>query len=368
VPKSALKNIHRIQTTQILIGYLLAFATLVIFMGGFLDYDFFRGPDVRSYWEDSLSWCTPFNSFHVPAYALTIALIHSLVPQLTPVTVMMGISLAAFLCTGIIVYRIGGNLGVSDKVRYLGALLFALWPFVGLTEVVNARADLLVLALFLGGICSLLRKQLNLSALLLGLALVAHKGIWPFVLLVLAEAVLAQRIRFSTRSLLLLVFLFAPISVLWISGAIYHDSWLWILSSNLSQEIQSNSTLPVLDGLLGTFLNFTPVDLMKSAVLISVAFVAGGLAFWSWQNWKNTPYALAISAAAALLFLLLNQFEIWAALRFSRLLIIPIFYFVAGRPALNDLLHTRLWLFVGAVLLPLFLSQLAFGWYLTTIR
>jgi len=153
---------------RLLIAYLLAFLTLVIFMGVLLDYDFFRGPDVRSYWEDSCSWRTPFNPFHVPGYALTIALIHNLVPQLAPVTVMMGISLAAFLCTGIIVYSIGGTLGVSDRVRYLGALLFALWPFVGLTEAVSARADLFVQAIFLGGIYFLLRKRLNLSALLLG--------------------------------------------------------------------------------------------------------------------------------------------------------------------------------------------------------
>jgi hypothetical protein len=119
---------------------------------------------------------------------------------------------------------------------------------------------------------------------------------------------------------------------------------------------------------LGTFWNFTPVDLIKSAVLIPVAFVAGGLTFWSWQNRKNAPYALAISAAALLLFLFLNQLVIWAALRFSRLLIIPILYYVAARPAIHDFLQTKPWLFVWAVLLPLFLSQFAFGWYLTMIR
>jgi hypothetical protein len=227
---------------------------------------------------------------------------------------------------------------------------------------------LFVQAIFLGGIYFLLRKRLNLSALLLGLALLAHKGIWLFVLLVLVEAVLAQRIRVSKRSLLPLALLLAPISALWISGAIHHDSWTWILSSNLLQEIQSRSALPIFDGLVGTLLNFTTVDLVKSAVLIPIVFIAGGLAVWSWRNLKTTSYALAISAAMVLLFLLLNQFEIWAALRFSRLLIIPIFYFVVGKPALNDHLNTRSWLFVGAVLLPLFLSQFAFGWYLTTIR
>ena len=62
---------------------LLALVPLVLihwfFLGIVLDYDSMAHGDVFDYWQDSLNWREPYNSFHMPGYALTIALVRGVI-------------------------------------------------------------------------------------------------------------------------------------------------------------------------------------------------------------------------------------------------------------------------------------------------
>ena len=58
---------------------LLAVVPLVLvdwfFLGIVLNYDSMAQGDVFDYWQDSLNWREPYNSFHMPGYAFTIAMV-----------------------------------------------------------------------------------------------------------------------------------------------------------------------------------------------------------------------------------------------------------------------------------------------------
>ena len=80
---------------------LLAVVPLVLvdwfFLGIVLNYDSMAQGDVFDYWQDSLNWREPYNSFHMPGYAFTIAMVRGAIGGLlSPTTTMLAITLAAF--------------------------------------------------------------------------------------------------------------------------------------------------------------------------------------------------------------------------------------------------------------------------------
>lgn len=345
---------------------LIGYTTIAFYLGGFLQYDFLRS-DVLGYWQDSLAWQMPFHPFHVPGYPLIIAMTRGVtLGVFNPVILMMGINLLAFLASAFVVYKIIQTGGAGDEIATIGVLSFGLWPFAGLTSTVVPLADIPALFFFLTGLYLLLRSHRLSAALLLSLSLVTHKAMWIFVGLLIIVDFIYHKEFISKRNLLFIGILVLPMATLWIAGSFYHHSTTWLFSSNLKVEITSKSSLPLLDGLLGTFMEGGVKGFAKGILLLSFAAISVFFLYLSAKlKYAYFHYGIMISLSVLFLFLLLNQDEIWAAMRFGRLLVIP-FAFIANT---NMKLRKKLgWSSpIIIIFLFLFLTQFAYAWYIARV-
>lgn len=345
---------------------MVGYAMVALFLGVFLKYDFLRS-DVFSYWQDSLAWQTPFNPFHVPAYPLMIAILRGITfGALPPVGLMMSINLGAFLASAFFIYRIIQESGASDELATIGTFLFGLYPFVGLTYTVNPIADIPAMFFLLAGIYLLQHSHRMPAALLLGLSLVTHKAMWIFIGLLIISDFLHRKEYISKQNLLFIGIMLLPIGSLWILGAFYHHSITWLVSSNLKVEVAPRST-PLLDGLLGTFMKGGIKGLVKGILLLSFAVISALALYMSVKlKYEYSHYGIVISLATLILFLILNQHEIWAAMRFGRLLAIPLALIANSNITLKKISRWRSPIAI-VFLLFLLLSQFAFAWYMACV-
>ncbi len=346
----------------LMIGYVM----VALYLGVFLQYDFLRS-DAFSYWQDSLGWQTPFHPFHVPAYPLMIAILNGITSgTLHPIGLMMSINLGAFLASAFLVYRIIQAGGASDELAASGALLFGLWLFVGLTYTVNPLADMPAMFFLLAGLYLLQRSRRLSAALLLGLSLVTHKAMWIFVGLLIVAEFLFRKEYISKRNLLFIGVMLLPIGSLWILGSFFHHSIAWLFSSNLAVEVASKGSTPLLDGLLGTFMEGGIKGFVKGVLLLSFAVMSALTLYMSVKlKYEYFHYGIVISLAVLILFLILNQGEIWAAMRFGRLLVIPLALIANTKIAFKKI---SWWSFPAIfAFLFLFLSQFVYAWYMARV-
>jgi hypothetical protein len=348
-------------TSLLIVGY----AAIALFLTSVLRFDFF--PEIRGYWQDSLNWQTPFDPYHVPGYPLLVALARGITfDSLPAVPLMMGVNLIAFLVSVWLIFRLVEASGASPKQAAIGAYLFGLWPFVGLFYTVDPGADLPAIALLLGGVLAIINSKTWAGSFLLGLSLVTHKAMWPFVCFIVASEVLYTRSGFVRKNRGALAIIFLPIFFLWLFGTFYHSSPAWIVSANVSTEIASRSTLPILDGVLGTLKRGGIKGIAKGGVIVGSSLIAILLLICSWRSRNRfSRLGAAFALASLLLFVVLNSFEIWGAVRFSRLLVLPLIW--------NDIEARRfdsLWknpIALGLGLTSLIVSQFAFAWYVAKV-
>ena len=352
-----------ITLTVLAVGYL----TILIYLSVFLNYDLMRS-DVLSYWQDSLDWRTPFDPFHVPGYPLLLAILRGIsFGILPPLYLMVAVNSAAFLGSGWLIMDILNDSGTSKVFASVSALLFGLWPFVGLTYTVTPLADLPAIFLFLLGLYLLQRSRWFWSAFFLGISLIFHKALWPIAALILAADFIYRQEYFTKRNVIITALVLLPLGSLWLAGSVYHQSLGWILESNLKVEFITKNNFPIVDGIIGTLMSGGIKGLIKGTLLLGFFAVSTG-AIWMAVRNKGAlrGWSLGIAIAICLLFLVLNQNEIWAAVRFSRLLVIPL----AG---ISPLAQTRLeesrtfMIFVISLLITLFLSQFFYSWYLARV-
>lgn len=354
-----------------IISLIITFCAAYYIMAAFfvigLQHNIFQG-DVFGYWQDSINWRTPYHSFHVPGYPLLIALLRSITFNvLSPILTMWIINLLAFVISIYLVYKIIENLIADKKTAFISAFLFGLWPFVGLTYTVIPLADLPVICLFLVGLYDLQRSKYLPAGVFFGFALVTHKAIWIFVFLIVAFDFIRRKEYFSTQNFILLVATMLPLTILWLFGSSYHHSYLWLISSNLNIEVASRGNLPILDGILGTFLDGGLKGVFKGMILIAFLTVTVGAVFANIKLPSIFRYwGIAIALGVLALFVVLNQMEIWAAVRFSRLLIIPLAIglsrYINGWVSNKN--HTAL---IALAMVILFISQFGYAWYIARV-
>ena len=118
------------------------------------------------------------------------------------------------------------------------------------------------------------------AAILLGLAMVANKGMWPFAILLTAGHITSVR---STSSLLSGGMMALPASILRFLGALHLDSALWLFTSNIGFEIQSTISLPVLDGVVDGILFGGVSGIGKGVIVLGVALLALGVIKRAWE-------------------------------------------------------------------------------------
>jgi hypothetical protein len=360
--KARLTNFY-VSASLMIIGYALIAAYFILV----LEYKFLQS-DVLGYWQDSLNWREPFHPYHVPGYPLLIALMRGILfISTSPVLLMMAINFLAYIASMFLIYQIMFISGVGEKYSTCAVYAFALWPFVGLVYVVDPLADMPVMTLFLLGIYSLIKSQVCLSFMVLGLSIVTHKGIWPFALLIIVAYLIRQKPALSKHLIMALLLMFLPISILLISGSFYHHSLFWLLSSNLETEIKSHGNLPIFDGILGTFSQGGFKALFKGGLILILTFTSAALIY---INYRTKPmffqYGMVISIAVLTLFVLLNRYEIWAAVRFSRLLILPIIWLMGYRSNLSKS-PVLSWPIIATLALMSLASQFAYAWYMAKV-
>lgn len=346
---------------------MIGYAMVALFFDTFLQYDFLRS-DVLDYWQDSLAWQTPFHPFHVPAYPFMTALLRGMTfGTLPPVSLMMSINLGTFLASAFFIYRIIQGGGASDELAAIGTLVFGLYPFVGLTYSVNPLADIPAMFFLLAGIYLLQQSHRMFAALPLGLSLITHKVMWIFVGLLMISEFLSHKGYISKRNLLFTGVMLLPIVSLWILGSFYHHSITWLISSNLEVEVASKGSIPLLDGLLGTFMEGGIKGTGKGFLLSGFAAISAFATYMSIKlNYKYSYYGITISLAILILFFILNQHEIWAAMRFSRLLVIPLAFIANTNPTFKKLSWWRSPATI-TFLLSLLLSQFIYAWYIARV-
>jgi hypothetical protein len=339
----------------------VAFAVVLFDFAVVLHFDRFRS-DVAAYWRDSLAWTAPYDEFHVPGYPLLLAGVRGLTGSaLAPTTVMTVVAFLALLI-GVAATYLATRPFASPRVAAVAALLFALWPLVGITDGAYPIADVPAMTFLMVGLACLVRDKPVGAGFGLGAAAVTHKAMWLAVALLVVGYIRAQR-QHRQRGVLLVAVTAAPLLALWAGGAIHHRSLSWLFSANFTAEGHSGSDLPVFDGLFGSFLfggGAQKVKALLAAGVTTLGVAVIVMTIRSRASWKW--YATALAALAALLGVVLNQHEIFAVVRFGRLLCFPLALLAARY--LDDVRLDRWRLGAGASVAILFGSQLAFAWYI----
>lgn len=344
-------------------GYLGVFLVF-----SWLEFNFLQS-DAQAYWQDSLTLSEPFHPFHVPGYPVVIALFRILTGfRFAPIFYLQLIALLSFCLALFLVFEISKIGSGSNGVSLISALLFMLWPMVGLTYVVYPVADSLAMALYLLGVYLLLKERPVPGALAWMGALFVHKAMWIFVVISFLMWVSQPRSGAIKRVLIYGAIIFAPLLLFTVLGSFYHHSLTWIVSSNLNVEVSSKSNAILFDGLLGTLGKGGLSALAKGGIIMSQLMLAGYVAFQAIKH-KNQgwEFGFAIGIATLILLTFLNQYEIWAAVRFGRLLAIPI----VGGLSISRFFETPKAAAFGnisVVLLGILLyaSQLFYAWYMIT--
>ena len=319
--------------------------------------------DIVLYWTQSLAWRTPFDSDHVPGYPLIIALVRLLTANRLPaLPLMWGLAAAANALGAVAVYAVVVRYA-DERIAFGSVVLYLLWPLVGTTYVVYPVADGTALALLTAAAGLLLSRRFHWAALLLGVAAVIHKGTWVFAVLFVFAAMVTERRRMPWGALLILAL---PLTALWIAGMrVAHYSPLWLVNVSIPIQFGSRSQFPVMDGLLGTVLYRGARGLVKGVVLwahvalivaLWVAVVRGRVQATRW-------YAVAILSGMSFLYVGLNQDIVWAAVRFSRLLAVPIGW-EAGIRWRDRPRGARDVPIAAAIILLLLAMQFAYCWYM----
>jgi len=310
--------------------------------------------DVRSYWFQSFTWRSPFSAWWVPGYSLVIALVRALtLGRLKPLTVMVSLGGAAYLVAVITVHRIARAVG-SDRAFEI-ALLFALFPLVGLTYAVFPISDIGAIACFFLAILAMERERWGWFTVWMAAALLFHKVMWffgpPLLLMAFVKHPAARRV--------------VPLAVVpllaWIvGGAMKFHGWLWFIRFNVETHTSLKQGMPVFGGLLETLEIGSPTKLAKGAVIVSTLLAAliTGVLCARRRLWLG----VWIAGVVAFLVAGVNAYEIWIAVRYSKLLVIPWAMLASGPPQ-----PRRRWPPLAAMLLAaltLLGSNLAYGHYL----
>ena len=307
--------------------------------------------DVHRCWTESLRWKTPYDPYWAPGYPLLLAAIRGLTfNMLQPLQIMWLVSLVAYIVSVITVYRFAAYEKYAYPLRL--AVLFAIFPFVGVIWSVYPTSDISAIAFMLLAMYAYRKEQWIRFAIFAGGAMFFQKLLWFFVPLLAVVAFIQYK---QARAWIPLAFV--PITVWAVSGAFYYQDLFWCLHTEL---LTSLSSLPVFDGLITPFFSGVLLKFVKGTFIASIFACAVYGMYYSFINklWLSLCTCLSL----AIMCTVINSYEIWAVARYSKLLIIP-FCMIAHHSAI-DRLHLSKTLLVTIIAVCI-VTNLGFGYYLS---
>ena len=108
----------------------------------------------------------------------------------------------------------------------------------------------------------------------------------------------------------------------YLAGAVYHKNVMWIFQWSLENLMTSHSALPIFDGVFGLLMNATSFSKILKAVVVMFVFT---FSLWCLvvsihqRNWVG----LCLVVGAITMLAIINQYEIWAVVRYAKLLVFP---------------------------------------------
>jgi hypothetical protein len=332
------------------------YALFFVYLKGGLGFDFLRS-DVLNYWEYSLTLTTPYSTWWVPGYPVMIALVRAATfDVLPPIAVMMSITGTFYLIGVAVFYRLSNELAITSP-REL-TLLFAAYPFVGLTYRVYPLADGVAIGLLLLCLLYYWRERWVACSVFFGLMILTHKATWFFALPLLVFALVKHR---QARVPLLLATV--PLLTLIALGAVHHKDILWMMRWSTQNLLTSRSSLPVFDGIVGSLMTGGLAKGVKGLLALCVFLLAAVSVVPCYR--RRFWIGVSIGLGLIMMGVIVNQVEIWALVRFSSVLLLPLGYLLLTRNSgfsrrWGGLTATRFRiLFVGAIA-----CNAAFGYYM----
>jgi hypothetical protein len=190
---------------------------------------------------------------------------------------------------------------------------------------------------------------------------------WPFVVLLLVAHLLSTRDRKSFMAVGIAVI---PLGILWVLGWLHHDSASWLVSKNVAWEMNSTSNFPILDGMFGSMFFGGASGAVKGLLVLAMTIVTVAAAVGAWRlpsGHSTKWYSLGILVTVLVLVVVLNEREVWASIRFGRLIAIPLVW-MYGDALLESIQRSKavgyvaIWSMIGMIV-----SQFAFAYYMATI-
>ena len=359
--KSLQQSLSKLQTEAWLV-----FVSIIVYLLFFtylkfgLKHDFMIG-DPGSYWRYSFNLSTPFSTWWVPGYPFVIAFVRTLsFNQLPPVVVLMIVSATFYAIQIIAVYWLLSELNVSSSLRV--ALLFAVFPLVGLTYSVRAYADGMATALLVLTLLYFVKEKWGVCAIFLSMTMLTHKATWLF----LCPLMLIAFFRYK-QARVPMILAGLPLGILVLAGAFYHKDLLWFMRWSVENLFVSQSSLPVLDGVINPLISADTGKKLKGVVVLILFLSAVYLLHRAWRSkfWLG----LAICCGLVAMGLVLNQYEAFALVRFSKVIVIPAAYFLLS-PSQNSIMQNLITdraSFVS-IFLAAAMSNVAFAYYASRIH
>ena len=312
--------------------------------------------DAQHYWRYSLA-PGELHPFHLPGYPLLIAAVRIATFGVIPAPWLMPAVSIASLAAG--AWFVSRAVDGGARIGALAAALFGLWPFVGLSYVVYPIADATATCLIAATVWLLVRNRYALAGVVCGAALITHKALLPLGVLLAAGLVLQQRNR---RSALFAALAALPLIAVWIVGMGQFGSASWLVAANLKMEVASQHGWPLLDGLIGSLEDGWRGWIKASMITLSagLSIVLAVRAFR--DEGVRRAAGIAICATILVYCVALNRHEIWASVRFSRLLAIPVGWYLLKHARALD----RRWTLIAAGVV-LAATQFVYGWHIVNV-
>ncbi|MBI04405.1 MAG: hypothetical protein CMI96_01145 [Pelagibacteraceae bacterium] len=317
--------------------------------------------DGITHWNHSQTFY-PFDVFHVPVFVFSIGLLRIFLETfISPLGIIQIVLFFYFFISIIYIYKSVNILCIDRKISTSLVFLFFLWPFIGVTSAIIPGSDYVAIALFSIGVFYMLSNELHIGAIFFGFTILAHKAMWPITFFIFSFHFIKFYKTLKIRTVFIYIILYlTPLIILWIFGSIHHNNIYWIIESNIRNELSPDGSIFLFDGLIGPILNsFDFIAIVKWLLIISI-FVLSIILLKKLYPYNDPGWSICMGILTAIILYcaIIEEYEIWAIVRYGRLLVFPVALF-AGKHFNYTINFQNKYIFSSLIVL-LSLSQFIF--------